>query len=276
MSKVLQVFYGKDNLPYKDKERQVHFPIVGQSFQGASNTTEIRFYYEQILSSDIGATWVSIAKLPNGKIGSQVLSENVYDSEVGEHYVKLDLSSFYTQYKGDLYISLQGYRDGVQVQYNSETEIYEIVGTPVIEATGSIKLAINYSTQPIGSDIDENITIQELLGAIANKLDKNSHFYIKVVDHILSINSSTYKDYVSSGDVVYSIAGKKLYFIGGSYPSLTYTDITLELLVLMVGTLQVSDAIVNDELRVSKGATFLTLDENGLVSLQYFYPCFRG
>ena len=263
MSKVLQVFYGQDNLPYKDQERQVHFPIVGNSFQGASNTTEIRFYYEQILSYDIGATWVAIAKLPNGKIGSQILSENTYDSELQEHYVKLDLSSFYTQAIGDLYISLQGYRDGVQVEYNSETQIYDIVGTPVIEATGSIKLAINYSTQPVGSDISENITIQEFLGVFASKLDKNSHFYLKVVSTIGSINTNTYKDFVSSGDIVYTIDSGKFYIISGTYPSLTYVELSLN-----PSTINTSDIIVNDEIRVVKGISYLTFGQNGLTSLQ--------
>ena len=262
MSKVLQVFYGQDNLPYKDKERQVHFPIVGNSFQGASNTTEIRFYYEQVITSEVGATWVAIAKLPNGKIGSKVLGNGIYDSEIEEHYVQLDLSSFYTQAIGDLYISLQGYRDGVQVQYNSETQIYDIVGTPVIEATGSIKLAINYSTQPIGSD--EEITIQELLSAIASKLDKNSHFYLKVVSTIGSINTNTYKDFVSSGDIVYTVDSGKFYIIGGTYPSLTYVEMSLN-----PSSINVENLIAGTKIEVSDFSKIVMTNGGGYTLPEY-------
>ena len=63
-SKVLRVFYGNDCLPYKDSNRSVHFPIVGNAFQGANNSTEIRFYYERIGGDD--TTWVAVTKLPNG------------------------------------------------------------------------------------------------------------------------------------------------------------------------------------------------------------------
>ena len=49
-SKVLQVFYGTDFLPYKDRELTIHFPIVGNAFQGSVNTNEIRFYIPSFLS----------------------------------------------------------------------------------------------------------------------------------------------------------------------------------------------------------------------------------
>ena len=54
--KILNVFYGADNLPYKDKERTVHFPIVGNGFQGANNTTQIKFYFSSLGDSNV--TWV--------------------------------------------------------------------------------------------------------------------------------------------------------------------------------------------------------------------------
>ena len=117
-SKIMNIFYGADNLPYKDQPRTVHFPIVGQAFMGASNTTEIRFYTDKIGSID--ATYISIAKLPNGKVGTKILTKG-YDAQIDENYVSLKLSNFYTQAKGDLYISLNGYEGGVELIYNKDT-----------------------------------------------------------------------------------------------------------------------------------------------------------
>ena len=91
-SKILQVFYGNDALPYKDKERSVHFPIIGNAFQGDANTNEIRFYTDRL--GDSNATYVAVSKLPNGKIGSKVL-QTYNDPTLGEHYALLQLDFEY-------------------------------------------------------------------------------------------------------------------------------------------------------------------------------------
>ena len=137
-SRIMQVFYGNDCLPYKDKERQVHYPVVGNSFTGASDTTKIRFYVKDIGGVE-NVTWVAVVKLPNGKIGFKVLSAIGNDLEVGERYIEFSLNSFYTQYNGDLAIALKGYQGNIQVEEDDDTGIYEIVGTPTIQATGVIK-----------------------------------------------------------------------------------------------------------------------------------------
>lgn len=169
-TKVLQVFYGKDCLPYKDKERAVHFPIIGAAIQGASNTTKIRFYFDQLVEEDDETTtWVVVSKLPNGKIGSEIV-ETQFDEELNERYVLFNLNNFYTQEKGDLFLSLQGYQGGVQVETDPETNISQIYGTPTIQATGSIKLAIKYATQLIGSGETSNITLQKILAELGTKL----------------------------------------------------------------------------------------------------------
>ena len=168
--KIINVFFGVDCLPYKDAERQVHYPILGGAFLGASNTTKIRFYYDRI--GDSNTTWVSVAKLPNGKQGSQVLSKS---SDSDGNYAELELNSWYTQAKGDVYIALQGYQGGVEYSYDSSTELYEIHGTPTIQTTGSIKLAINYA--PIGDSPDYNdefTTYQEILAALGDKADADN------------------------------------------------------------------------------------------------------
>lgn len=201
-SKVLRVFYGNDCLPYKDSNRSVHFPIVGNAFQGANNSTEIRFYYGRIGGDD--TTWVAVTKLPNGKIGSKVLTSHL-DSELNEYYAKLELSSFYTQYKGDVYISLQGYQGGVVVSYDDEEELYTITGTPTIRATGSIKLAINYATQFVGSGEEENVTLQELFGYLATKLDIN-----KGIVTVANISSTDLTGY-DNGQIFYCRTNRQYY-----------------------------------------------------------------
>lgn len=257
-SKIMQIFYGNDCLPYKDKDRVVHYPIVGSAFQGASLTTEIRFYVDRIGGDE--NTWVAISKLPNGKVGSKVLNMS-FDYDLNEHYVALSLSSFYTQAKGDLYISLQGYDGGITLDLDDETDIYSLHGTPVIQATGSVKIAINYATQVVGSDEFEEITIQELLAYIGGKLGKDNNNYLKVITNndgetfSQTINSDKYADYLRSGDVVYSKDNKKFYTLSGTHPSLSYAEITFEFGGLKLGSLEVSSSlkvytfadIVNDD-----------------------------
>lgn len=200
-SKIMQVFYGNDCLPYKDIARSVHYPVVGNAFQGANNTTEIRFYYARIGGNSV--TWVAVSKLPNGKIGSKVL-QTYYDSSVGEYYAKLPLDSFYTQYRGDVYISLQGYEGGVNVNYDEDSGIYTISGTPSIRATGSIDLSINYAGTFVGSGEEENVTLQEIFAYLSTKMNNLDGF---IVIANTSVDTTGYED----GQVFYSIGSQSFY-----------------------------------------------------------------
>lgn len=202
-SKVLQVFYGTDFLPYKDRELTIHFPIVGNAFQGSVNTNEIRFYIDRIGSTN--ATWVAVTKLPNGKIGSKVL-QTYNDNDGNGYYAKLVLDSFYTQYKGDVYISLQGYQGGVEVSYDDETELYTIDGTPTIRATGSIKLTISYATQFVGSGEEENADLQSLAALIGTKLNIANGI---VVAPLSSVNVEDYED----GQLFYDLTSNQYWTI---------------------------------------------------------------
>ena len=187
----MKVFYGNDCLPYKDKARTVKYPIVGQSFLGASNTTEIRFYFNRL--GNTNTSWVAVAKLPNGTIGSKVLVVG-YDSDELEPYAKLELNSFYTQYKGEVYISLQGYKGNLDYDYDEDTGIYTIHGTPVIQATGSIKIGIIYAPNFVGSGETENVTFEQLLDLIGTKVGETSNDYIQVINDIESEDLSQYED----------------------------------------------------------------------------------
>lgn len=243
VNKIMQVFYGTDCLPYKDKARSVHYPIVGNSFLGASNTTQIRFYIEQI--GDRTDTWVANSKLPNGKIGNKVLT-TYYDEEVEEYYALLELSSFYTQAKGDLYISLNGFYGGVEITYDENTDQYSIEGIPTIQATGVVKIMIAYATPLQDGEEEQVLTLQQLLAEIGKKLNKDDNKYLKVVlSTISSINNPTYEAYLKGGDVVYSSVDKKFYILSGTYPSLTATEIALSITSATFTNLYVSNIHIN-------------------------------
>ena len=226
-SKILQVFYDDKCYPFKDQERQVRFPIIGNSFVGASNITKIRFYIKEIGSVD--DTWVANSKLPNGRVGNQILNTKGTETINGveEPYVELSLSTFYTQAKGDVYISLNSFYGGVSITQNNG--VYTITGVPTIQATGSIKFSVYYATPLQDGDELESITLSQVLAEVSTKLGKSEGKYLKVVNSITQINSTTYQDYLRSGDVVWAKSQAQFYLIGGTYPSLNYSNITIDL-----------------------------------------------
>ena len=165
MEKIIDVYYAKDNLPYKDEARTIHFPVAGSEFLGASQTTTIRFHYEQIGTDENVYTVES--KRPDGKTGSQLLSKNTT-----EHYAEMSLSGWYSECKGDLFLSLKVYRGGTTATYNETTQLWEVSGVPVIESTGAIKLAINYTPMGRYENYNDAIsTYQDVLAALGDKLD---------------------------------------------------------------------------------------------------------
>lgn len=166
--RIIKVFYGNDALPYKDKERSVHFPILGGAFQGVSNTTEIRFYCKDIGGDN--RQWAVIGKLPNGTRKFTILGSSQPDSEENENYYSFMLGSAYTEAKGDLYLCLGGF-NGNAIESNG-VDTYRLTEDSVREATGAIKLSIAYSTQIEGSE-EEIDTWLAFLGALGQKLDKS-------------------------------------------------------------------------------------------------------
>ena len=166
--RVIKVFFGEDCLPYKDSERSVHFPILGSAFMNASNTTEIRFYCKDIGGDN--RTWIVIGKLPNGKRGFKFLGSSQTDSETGEKYFSFHLNQFFTQYKGDLYLSLGGYSGSLEEL--SEYDTYELSANAIVETTGAIKLNIAYATPLSGSDTEID-TWQGFLAELGTKANKD-------------------------------------------------------------------------------------------------------
>ena len=206
-SRIINVYYGEDCLPYKDKERTVHYPITGCSFAGSSNVNEIRFYVRDIGGVN-NLSWVAIVKLPNGKILYQLLTDISLDSEINEYYVSFNLSSFYTQLKGDIYISLNGCLGQVEIETDEETNISTIEGeidSKTIVATGAVKFVINYAPQrPLGTSFDLD-QYQTIINALANKSNIISTFQI-----VADISQETLSAY-NEGQVFYDIATKRFY-----------------------------------------------------------------
>ena len=171
MERIMSIFYGNDFLPYKDKERTIHYPIVGNTFNGMNNVNELHFYVRDIGGVN-NLSWVAIAKLPNGRILYELLTDIRIDHEIEENYVVFNVSQFYTQLKGEVYISLNGCRGEVEIETDQETGISTISGEiddNTVVATGSIKLAINYAPQrPLGFSFDVD-QYQNILNALANK-----------------------------------------------------------------------------------------------------------
>lgn len=241
VNKVMQIFYGADCLPYKDQARAVHFPVVGNSFMGASNTTEIRFYIDRL--GNTSATWVVIAKLPNGKIGSQVLSV-AYDDELDENYAYLQLNTWFTQHKGDLYISLNGYQGGISLEYDEDTGLYSVPnGTPVIEATGSVKLSIQYATQIVGSDEIDEITLQEIYALFGTKLNITDG--LVVIESRTSALATNYEN----GQVVYSKTDNKFYKVVNSAYELVLDPMANHIGIIPVSSLSNIISSYSDEVQ---------------------------
>lgn len=207
-SRIMQVFYGaNDFLPYKDKERTIHYPIVGNSFNGASNVNEIRFYVGQIGGVN-NVTWVCVVKLPNGKILYEILANPQLDSELNEYYLPFSLSSFYTQIKGDLYISLNGCNGEIDITTDDETDISTIEGTiasTTIVTTGAVKLSIYYAPQrPIGFSFELD-QYQEFVNALSNKA--NIFNTIQIINDLANADLSSY----SVGQLFYDLTTKTYY-----------------------------------------------------------------
>lgn len=169
MSKVLNVFYGADRLPYKDQERQVHYPMVGNSFAGASLVDEIRFY-----AKDLGTennVFVGIAKRPDGQRGYQVLTYG-YDTELNEPYWTFNVAGWFTEKVGNVFVSLNVYQGGVDIEVDEDSGLAIVSGTPIIQATGSVVLSINYApVMDNGYGAVPTIDVQEALSLVGSKVD---------------------------------------------------------------------------------------------------------
>ena len=270
--KVLQVFYDDQCYPFKDSARAIRFPIAGGVFAGTNNTKEIRFYVDQIGGTS-GISWVVVSKLPNGKIGYEVCSDVQTDSELGENYLSFDLSAYYTQVKGDLYLALRGYQGEITFTDSDSDGVYEINGDPLIEVTGTIKLAINYSpmvntgTQVLPTDVDR------MIAALSNYLLITSG--IIVVRNIASQNASDYN--VNQILLEYTVSGKGTFYVVHRSIGNTKVFHKMEFADLRTDQLRISDYILltnearlyydDNKLKMTVNGHTLALDTSGNLTI---------
>lgn len=212
----IRVFFDELGYPFKDNELSVRYPVIGSAFLGASNTTKIRFYYSR-LGND-SETYGALTKLPNGKQGFRVLTLD--EDEYGK-YGELSLSSWYTQAKGDVFISMCILSGSFEL--SDEDDIWELVGENTTTVCGAIKLAINYA--PVGDSpdyTDEYETYQDILGFLGQKLNITSG--IISVNAYTDINTSAYEN----GQVFYVKATRTFYILssGNLYPMQDYLSFT--------------------------------------------------
>lgn len=205
--RILQVFYGNDRLPYKDKDRSIHYPITGNTFIGSSNVDKIRFYVRDIGGTN-NITWVINAKLPNGSILYQVLSTIALDTELNEYYLEFSVTQFYTQLKGDVYFALNGCDGDVEIETDSETNIQTISATiesQTILTTGVIKFSNNYAPQrPLGFSFELD-QYQEIINALSGK--SNVANTIQVVANISQADLSGFR----FGQLFYDLTTNQYY-----------------------------------------------------------------
>ena len=208
--RLLVVYYGVDRLPYKDENREVHYPIVnsqtgGTLITGENNTSKIYFYVGQIGGG--ARQWIANIKKPDGTLsyklctnGQSVELENGFS----DYRVELDIASIYADQIGDVFIGLQGYSgDTVIVE---DDGVYEISGDPIVLATGTIKIKVNYAPSVLAKGETISPTTEQLImAALGAKLDKQDG--IVVVSNIASFDYSAYND----GQMFYDKETKQFY-----------------------------------------------------------------
>ena len=207
MSKIMRVYYDNAGYPYKDRELSTLYPIIGNEFTGANNTTEIHFYCENLGQ----ATWVANCKLPNGTKVNRLLVSGV--DENGYTYQNLPLDSELTSVVGHLKIGLNGYAGNISVDEEEleNNDLVVISGTPTIIATGVIDIAMNYSPIVIPVSDLTPTEYQELLGLIGGKVDVLNT--ILVVNDISLLDPSAYNEnqilYSKSNSVFYKVVNSE-------------------------------------------------------------------
>lgn len=276
---ITSVFYGSDLLPYKDSARTIHYPLTAGTFAGSHNTKEVRFYVRDIGGTN-GISWVVVSKLPNGKIGYEVCSNVQPDSELGEQYLSFDLSAYYTQVKGDLYLALRGYQGEIEFTNLDEQgnplagNVYRVAGDPLIEVTGTIKLSINYSpmvntgTQVLPTDIDR------IISALSN--------YLEIANGIIvtsNISGETPSDY-NTNQIFFEYKNNlgTFYYVKETSGVKSFSEITFD--GLRTEELRVSDYILltnnarlyydDNKFKVTVNGHTLALDTSGNLTLDNY------
>lgn len=210
--RLLVVYYGIDRLPYKDENREVHYPIVnsqsgGTLITGENNTSKLYFYVGRIGGG--ARQWIANIKKPDGTLAYQ-MCENGQSVELengeDDYRVELDISGIFADQIGDVFIGLQGYSGDTVIVENDGT--YEISGDPIVLATGTIKIKVNYSPSVLakGETITPT-TEQQVMAALGAKLDKLNGIFVVANIQSESFDFSAFE----SGQTFLDIASRQFY-----------------------------------------------------------------
>lgn len=210
--RLLVVYYGIDRLPYKDENREVHYPIVnsqsgGTLITGENNTSKLYFYVGRIGGG--ARQWIANIKKPDGTLAYQ-MCENGQSVELengeNDYRVELDISDLFADQVGDVFIGLQGYSGDTVIVENDGT--YEISGDPIVLATGTIKIKVNYSPNVLAKGETITPTTEQLvMAALGAKLDKLNGIFVVANIQSESFDFSAFE----SGQTFLDLASKQFY-----------------------------------------------------------------
>ena len=196
--RLMTIYYGVDRLPYKDENRTVHYPIAtsnsgGTLITGENSTTKLYFFVGQIGGS--GLQWIANIKKPDGTLLYQLCTNGqsvALSNGITDYRVELDISQFYADQVGDLYIGIQGYGGDITIIPTEDT--YEVDGEPVVLGTGAIKIRVNYSPNVLpraGVDLEYSIE-QQILASLGGKADINNTIF--VTPDISGLNTNNFQE----------------------------------------------------------------------------------
>lgn len=181
--RLLTIYYGIDRLPYKDENREVHYPIVssqsgGTLITGENNTSKLVFYVGRIGGG--AKQWIANLKKPDGTLSYRLLTGGqsvLLSNGQSDYRAELDISDIFADQVGDVFIGLQGYSGETVIVENDGT--YEISGNPDVLATGTIKIKVNYAPNVLakGETITPT-TEQQIMAALGGKIDTSSSIFV--------------------------------------------------------------------------------------------------
>lgn len=202
--RLLTIYYGIDRLPYKDENREVHYPIVssqsgGTLITGENNTSKLYFYVGRIGGGS--RQWIANVKKPDGSYFYQLCTGGqsvTLSNGQADYRVELDISSLFADQIGDVYIGIQGYSGNTVIVEDDGT--YQISGDPVVLATGTIKIKVNYapSVLPKGETLTPTVE-QQIMAALGGKIDTSSSIF--VVNGLTGFDFSGFDNYQTFFDI---------------------------------------------------------------------------
>lgn len=202
--RLLTIYYGIDRLPYKDENREIHYPIVssqsgGTLITGENNTSKLVFYVGRIGGG--ARQWIANIKKPDGTLSYRLLTGGqsvLLSNGQSDYRVELDISDIFADQVGDVFIGLQGYSGETVIVETDGT--YEISGNPVVLATGTIKIKVNYAPNVLakGETITPT-TEQQIMAALGGKIDKSSSIF--VVNGLEGFDFSGFANYQTFFDI---------------------------------------------------------------------------